>query len=56
MISLPITSTIAACLAIIMFPLTLQISMRRKSIGNVVFGDGNDDVLRRRIRAFGNFI
>jgi len=56
MISLPITSTIAACLAIIMFPLTLQVSMRRKSIGNVVFGDGDDEVLRRRIRAFGNFV
>jgi hypothetical protein len=39
-ISLPITSTIAACLAIVMFVLTLQISIRRKSIGNVVLVNG----------------
>jgi hypothetical protein len=56
MSALPVTSTIAACLAVIMLPLTLQVSMRRKSIGNVVFGDAGDEVLRRRIRAFGNFI
>ena len=55
MVMLPITSIIAACLAIIMFPLTLQVSMRRKAIGNVVFGDAGDEVLRRRVRAFGNF-
>lgn len=60
--SLPITATIAACLALIMFPLTLQVSMRRAALGKamgklngVAFGDGDDDVLRRRIRAFGNF-
>jgi hypothetical protein len=56
MIALPITSAVAAGLAIIMLPLTLLISMRRKSLGNVVFGDGDDKVLRRRIRAFGNFV
>ncbi|MBI1985543.1 MAG: MAPEG family protein [Rhodospirillales bacterium] len=56
MIALPITSTVAAGLAIFMFPLTVQISMRRKSLGNVVFGDADDMVLRRRIRAFGNFV
>ncbi len=55
MISLPITSTIAALLAILMFPLTLQVSILRKSLGNVTFGDADDPVLRRRIRAFGNF-
>lgn len=54
--SLPITSVVAACLAILMFPLTLQISMLRKSLGNVVFGDGDNAVLRRRTRAFGNFV
>jgi hypothetical protein len=36
--------------------LTLQVSMLRKSLGNVVFGDADNDVLRRRIRAFGNFV
>ncbi len=63
MISLPITSTIAAILAIVMLPLTLQVSMRRAALGKamgkvngVTFGDGDDEVLRRRIRAFGNFI
>lgn len=61
--SLPITAAIAAYLALIMFPLTLQVSMRRAALGKtmgklngVTFGDGDDDVLRRRIRAFGNFI
>jgi uncharacterized protein len=56
MLALPITSITAASLAIIMLPLTLQVSLRRLAIGSVVFGDGGDDVLRRRIRAFGNFI
>ncbi len=46
-----------------MLPLTLQVSMRRAALGKamgkvngVTFGDGNDEILRRRIRAFGNFI
>lgn len=56
MIALPVTSIIAAILAIIMFPLTLQVSTRRLAVGSVVFGDGGDETLRRRIRAFGNFV
>jgi hypothetical protein len=56
MIALPVTSIVAATLAIVMFPLTLQVSMRRLALGSVVFGDADDDTLRRRIRAFGNFI
>ena len=63
MISLPITYTIAAALAALMFPLTLGVSLRRAGLGKemgdlagVAFGDAGDDVLRRRIRAFGNFI
>lgn len=55
MLALPFTSITAASLAMIMLPLTLQVSLRRVAIGSVVFGDGGDDVLRRRIRAFGNF-
>src|SRR5687768_16218024 len=39
-----------------MLSLTLQVSLRRVAIGSVVFGDGGDEVLRRRMRAFGNFI
>lgn len=63
MINLEVTSLAAAILALIMFPLTLQISMRRAALGKaagdlaaVVFGDGGDETLRRRIRAFGNFV
>ncbi|AEF54208.1 MAPEG family protein [Marinomonas posidonica] len=63
MSELEITSIAASILAILMFPLTVQISMRRAALGKavgdmkaVVFGDGNDEKLRRRIRAFGNFI
>lgn len=56
MLVLPVTSIAAAALAILMLPLTLQVSLRRLAIGSVVFGDGGDEALRRRIRAFGNFI
>ncbi len=63
MISLPVTSTIAAVLAIVMFPLTLQVSLRRVAVGlamggmtMAVFGDQGDEALRNKIRAFGNFI
>lgn len=60
--SLPVTSVIAALLAIIMFPLALQISLRRVAIGKAagdvskaVFGDQGNPGLRNAIRAFGNF-
>ncbi len=63
MILLPITSIIAALLALAVIPLAMQISIRRIALGKaagdptaVVFGDGDDAILRRRIRAFGNFI
>lgn len=63
MSGLEITSIAASLLALLMLPLTLQITIKRamlgKSLGDitaVVFGDGDDDTLRRRIRAFGNFI
>ncbi len=63
MLDLEITSMVASILAIIMFPLTLQVSIRRAALGKaandltaIVFGDGNDETLRRRNRAFGNFI
>ena len=59
---LPVTSTIAAGLALIMFPLSLQVSGRRAHIGKksgiihkAVFGDDGDPMLRNSIRAFGNF-
>ena len=63
MIHFEITSIIASVLAILMLPLTLQISIRRAALGKaannltaVVFGYGGDETLRRRIRALGNFI
>ena len=60
---LPITSTLAGILALIMLPLTVQVSTRRAMIGmkvgvihKAVFGDAGDPMLRNSIRAFGNFI
>ena len=60
---LPITSTLAALLALLAVPLTIQISARRAVIGmkagktdQAVFGDDGDPMLRNSIRAFGNFI
>ncbi|MCB2089628.1 MAG: MAPEG family protein [Sphingomonadaceae bacterium] len=63
MTALPITATIAGLLALIMLPLTLQVSMRRAMIGMkagvihaAVFGDAGNEGLRNADRAFGNFI
>jgi uncharacterized protein len=54
-LSLPITSLIAGIFALMMVPLSLQISMRRTKVG-VAHGDADDRDLRRKIRAHGNFI
>lgn len=59
---LPITITIAVFLAVQMFVMTLMVSMRRVDLGKSE-GDsakypidhGNDEILKRRIEAFGNF-
>ena len=63
MVELPITSTLAAVLGLMLLPLTLRISFRRVALGKamgdvtgVVFGDGDDEVLRTRGRAMGNFV
>ena len=63
MVELPITSTIAGVLGLMLLPLTMRISFRRAELGNakgdltgVVFGDGDDETLRTRIRAMGNFV
>lgn len=50
-----ITTLVAGIFAILMVILSLHVSLRRKST-NTVFGDADDDTLRRRIRAHGNFI
>lgn len=51
-----ITSLLAGLFALLMVPLSLQVSMRRVKLGGVDSGDGGDDILRRRIRAHGNFV
>lgn len=63
MISLPVTSYVAGALALIMVPLSMQVSLRRAAVGKrsgdlaaAVFGDAGDERLRNAIRAFGNFI
>lgn len=59
---LNVTSKIAAVLAVQMLFLTLMVSQRRVALGKqegdvakYPYQDGNDETLRRRIRAFGNF-
>jgi uncharacterized membrane protein YecN with MAPEG domain len=60
---LPITATLAACLALLALPLTIHISVRRAVIGvkagvihKAVFSDTGNDMLRNAVRAFGNFM
>lgn len=59
---LQITAYIAAILGVIMFGLTLNVSMYRVKLGSsqgdiakYPFQDGGDEGLKHRIRAFGNF-
>jgi uncharacterized membrane protein YecN with MAPEG domain len=55
MMSLHVTSLIAGIFALMMVPLSFQITTRRFKV-RAVFGDTGDETLRRRIRAHGNFI
>ncbi|ENN83867.1 putative membrane protein (plasmid) [Rhizobium freirei PRF 81] len=55
MISLPIASLFVAGFSVALVSLSLPISSRRVKVGDMV-GDSSDDLLRRRIRAQGNFI
>jgi uncharacterized membrane protein YecN with MAPEG domain len=52
--AMPITSLVAGVFALLIVPLSVQISLRRAKL-NTVFGDAGDGTLRRRIRAHGNF-
>ena len=52
---LPYTSLLTGVFAIMVVVLALQVSIRRRQL-RISLGDGNDDTLRRRIRAHGNFI
>ncbi len=54
--TLTITSLMTGIFALLMVPMSLQVSMRRVKLGGQSFGDGDDETLRRRIRAHGNFI
>ena len=53
---LPITSLLTGIFAVLMVPLSFQVSARRVKLGGVSSGDAGDETLRRRIRAHGNFI
>lgn len=52
---LSVTPWYAAVLAALMALLSIRVPMRRGQL-DVPFGDGGDEVLATRIRAFGNFI
>jgi uncharacterized membrane protein YecN with MAPEG domain len=51
---LEITALFAGILTLMMVPLSLQVSLRRAGL-KASFGDADDEILRRRIRAHGNF-
>jgi uncharacterized membrane protein YecN with MAPEG domain len=55
MMSLHVTSLVAGLFALMMVPLSFQITIRRFKV-RTVSGDAGDETLRRRIRAHGNFI
>lgn len=55
MVSLPVTSIFAAVFALSLVGLSFQISLRRLKVKTMI-GNGQDDLLQRRIRAQGNFI
>jgi uncharacterized membrane protein YecN with MAPEG domain len=52
--SFPVTSLVAGVFALMMVALSLSVSLRRIAVRSASSGQ-KDDVLRRRIRAFGNF-
>lgn len=51
---LPITMLLTGIFALLMVALSLQVSFRRLAL-KTELGDGNDEILRRRVRAHGNF-
>jgi len=53
---LPITSLLTGGLLILLVVLSGMVTARRAVLGGLEFGDGDDDVLRRRIRAHGNLV
>lgn len=55
MLLLPVTIVTIAIFALMLTGLSLAVSFRRREL-NLAIGDGDDRVLRRRIRTHGNFI
>lgn len=55
MLPLPVTIFITAVFVLMLTVLSLMVSIRRAQL-NVLSGDGDDNTLRRRIRAHGNFV
>ena len=63
MITLEVTGYTAIALTLLMIPLSMNVSMRRFTLGKAQgdlaaasLGDAGDQILQRRIRAFGNLI
>lgn len=52
---LPITSLLTAAFAVALVALSVPVTLRRIKVG-VLVGEGADELLRRRIRAQGNFV
>lgn len=55
-ITLPITSILTGALIILLVVLSTMVTARRAVLGGIQFGDNDDEILRGRIRAHGNFI
>lgn len=55
MLPLPVTIFITAVFVLMLTILSMMVSIRRAQL-NVLSGDGDDNTLRRRIRAHGNFV
>ncbi|MEQ9345596.1 MAG: MAPEG family protein [Thalassospira sp.] len=55
MLPIPVTICTIAVFAIMLTGLSLAVSFRRRDL-NLAIGDGDDRILRRRIRTHGNFI
>ncbi|WP_298976654.1 MAPEG family protein [uncultured Roseobacter sp.] len=53
---LPVTSSLAGGLLILLVALSALVTERRARLGGIQFGDANDQALRARIRAHANLI
>lgn len=54
MLPIPVTVCLTAVFSIMLMILSILVSLRRREL-NLPLGDGDDRILRRRIRAHGNF-